>query len=181
MRPVNWKDWGITPRVILIAVLPVVLMFLSVVLYSYYSRSVEVEEELADRGGLIASLLAESSEYGVISGNLSYLQTTMTWLVKADQSIHSIDILDTDKQPLLHISDNTALDAKSREFQAPIRKALLAINGFNDDKLHVSNPLSAVQTTKSAEIIGHVRVIATSSAMLAKQRQRVLVDCNKHL
>jgi len=94
MKTVAWKDWGITPRLILIAVLPVIVMFCSVLAYSYYSRFMEVQEELNERGHLVTSLLAESSEYGLVSGDLTYLKPTIKSLLQLDKSIVSVDILD---------------------------------------------------------------------------------------
>jgi len=74
------------------------------------------------------------------------------------------------------VSNATTTDQSSRAFESPVRKALLAVNPFDDsDMPHVATPSGAPQTTKSQQIIGHVRVVVSSSTMLAKQRQRVLV------
>jgi two-component system, NarL family, sensor histidine kinase UhpB len=174
MKPF-WKDWGITPRVILIAVLPALLMFVSVVVHSYFSRATEVEEELAERGRLVASLLAEGSELDVVTGNLGYLQETINRLIHVDKSIRSIEILNANDQSLLRITDNLPPEPNSRELSAPIRRELVAVNVFADpNKPHVS-PLRSLPAARSAETIGQVRVTATASPMLAKQRQRMLV------
>ena len=67
MKTITCRNWSIKARVIVITTVPLVLLFVSMLLYSYFSRSAEVEEELEAGGHLIASLVAESSEYGVES------------------------------------------------------------------------------------------------------------------
>jgi two-component system sensor histidine kinase UhpB len=69
-------QWGIKERVVLVTVIPVVLMFISIVLWSRLSSYSAIRQELEERGHVVATALAESSQYGVISGNLSYLERT---------------------------------------------------------------------------------------------------------
>jgi two-component system sensor histidine kinase UhpB len=114
MKILDWKNWGITARLMLIATLPVTLMFVSAVLYSYFSRSQEVRQELDERGRLIASLLAESSEYGVISGNISYLERTVRWLLQVDRSIQSVEIFDGGNHSLIQIAAGASFDRFTR-------------------------------------------------------------------
>lgn len=171
-----WKNWGITPRVITIAVLPLLVMFLALLSYSYYSRLNEVEEELQERGQLAASLLAESSEYGLISGDLTYLNPTIQSLLQLDNSILSVDVLDAAKRPLLHIDRKPSADGNSREFETPVKRALVAANPFIDRNApHVGDQLASELSTKSQQVIGHVRITTSAIDMLAKQRHRVRV------
>jgi two-component system, NarL family, sensor histidine kinase UhpB len=170
----NWKDWSITRRVILITVLPLLVMFFALLSHSYYSRLNEVEEELHERGQLVASLLAESSEYGLVSGDLAYLKPTIESLLQLDSSILSIAILNTSKRPILQLNKPGHRDASAREFEAPVKKALMAVNPFGGDRPHVGDQLSTAPTIKSQEVIGHVRVVASAIDILAKQRQRAL-------
>ena len=76
-----WKSWSIGTRMIFITMLPVVFLFSSFVWYSWYSHRAQVAEELAERGRILARALAETSEYNVISGNLSDLRLTINGLV----------------------------------------------------------------------------------------------------
>ena len=74
MRWQFWQGWSIGTRMACIAMLPVVLLFASFMGYSWYSHRIQVAEELAERGRILARALAETSEYNVISGNLSDLK-----------------------------------------------------------------------------------------------------------
>jgi hypothetical protein len=62
MKILDWKNRGITARLMLIATLPVMLMFVSRP-YSYFC-SQEVRQELDEQGHLIASLLGKQRVWG---------------------------------------------------------------------------------------------------------------------
>jgi hypothetical protein len=70
----------------------------SFVWYSWYSHRAQVAEELSERGRILAKALAETSEYNVISGNLSDLRLTINGLVQSDKSIYRIDVVDADQK-----------------------------------------------------------------------------------
>ena len=72
-----WRGWSIGLRMAFITMLPVVLLFSAFVWYSWYAHRAQVDEELAERGRILARALAETSEYNVISGNLSDLRLTI--------------------------------------------------------------------------------------------------------
>ncbi|HBF51453.1 MAG TPA: sensor histidine kinase, partial [Massilia sp.] len=74
--------------------LPVAFLFTSFVWYSWYAHRAQVAEELAERGRILARALAETSEYNVISGNLTDLRLTINGLVQSDKSIYRIDVVD---------------------------------------------------------------------------------------
>src|SRR4051812_12171531 len=101
MGLLNWKQWGIKSRMAVIALFPLTLMFVLNAVYSYYSRLSEVDQELEERGQLIASLLSGSGEYGVISGNTSYFERTLKALIESDKSIRKIEILSRDRRSLI--------------------------------------------------------------------------------
>ena len=82
MNKYRYKHFGIRARVILIAILPVALLVLWVVFITYYSRLAEVHQELAEHAKVVATALAESSEYSLISGNFSDLERVKTALCK---------------------------------------------------------------------------------------------------
>ena len=132
MKLLAWKEWGIMPRVILIAVLPVTLLFFSMVLYSYYSRSAEAREEVDERSRLVASLLAQDSEYGIVSGNLSYLRATVTWLLQTDDNIESVAILDRDRHSLLNVVRTPPTGGETRAFESPVMRALIGVSGASE-------------------------------------------------
>lgn len=177
MKLFDWNKWGISARVALISLLPVVLMFLAVVPYSNYSRSIEVDQALDERGRLIASLVAESSEYGVLSGNWGYLERTTHWLLQVDPSIYEIEITDHTKKRLLHVAGTNPIRADVREFTAPIRRERLVGNTLGDEtQPQVSAALpESLFPNRADDVIGFVRVSASPALMMTKQRERILV------
>lgn len=171
------KNWGVLSRLIIIAILPVTLMFLSIVFYSYYSRSAEVLQELNDRGNLISSALAESSEYAVVSGNISDLDRTMHGLLLADKNISSIIVLNAHKNLIIQIPSHISPEFNSLQFDAPIKRDILAINTFDaGDSPHISSSSTDSATTPIVDTVGYVRVIMTPSIMIEKQRQHVFIE-----
>lgn len=170
------EHYGITARLIFITVLPVALMFFSVVIYSYYSRYAEVQEEIAEHGHVLASSLAQSSEYGVFSGNMSYVEDTIRSLLQHDRNISHIEILNVDRRKILDIHGEDSTGYQLRTFEEPIRKEMVAINPFYEDGYpHVSSSTDTVSTPRFGETLGFVRVEMSSSRILGKQQHRIWV------
>eukprot|EP01034_Spumella_vulgaris_P034363 gene34363-biopygen29262 len=67
-------------------------MFVTFVVYAWQSRLTEVREELAERGPLLAKVLADSSEYSVTAGSalVNSAGATMTQVVKSVQQTAAI-------------------------------------------------------------------------------------------
>jgi two-component system sensor histidine kinase UhpB len=173
MKRFQWKSWSIGARLIFITVLPVAMMFSSIVWYSYHTRLAEVQEELSEHGLVIAAALAESSEYGVISGNFPDLERVVKGFIQSDTSIYRIDILDADKREILHVVSPLSSNIDSRDFEVPIRKQLLSMNPFDEDgSPHLSDAKNPMPARLSPEIVGHVRVTMSSSNIFVKQSHR---------
>ncbi|MES2353173.1 MAG: ATP-binding protein [Pseudomonadota bacterium] len=177
MGLLNWKQWGIKSRMTVIALFPLTLMFVFNAGYSYYSRLSEANQELEERGRLLASLLADSGEYGVISGNISYLERTLKGLIEADKSIRKIEILSSDRRLLIRSTGSVASNYVAHNFEAPIKRELVSVDSLNDlTKPHLPSSATDSQTAQSKEVVGYVVVTITPSEMLAKQEQRTLVQ-----
>lgn len=177
MTRLNWKNWGITARLIAIAVLPVVLMFVSVTTWSYFSRLAEIQQDLHERGNLIAAALAESSQYGVISGNLTGVERTVRGLLQADKSIYGIELLDANRKIMLHVSDEALRTDTLQAFETPIRKERVQVNMFgeHDDAPHISARVDQATMLQSGQTIGYVRVTMSPANMLANKYTRILI------
>jgi two-component system sensor histidine kinase UhpB len=168
---------GIGTRMVAIAMLPVMFLFSSFVWYSWYSHRAQVAEELAERGRILAKALAETSEYNVISGNLSDLRLTINGLVQSDRSIHRIDVVDANQQPTVSVASDISADAEPRYYEAPIRKQLIWINLFSDNGApHVSGSSDTRPPTLTTETVGWVRVTMSPSHMLDKQARRFRLE-----
>lgn len=168
---------GIGTRMVVITMLPVIFLFSSFVWYSWYSHRAQVAEELAERGRILAKALAETSEYNVISGNLSDLRLTINGLVQSDRSIHRIDVVDANQQPAVSVASDRSADAESRYYEAPIRKQMIWINLFSDNGApHVSGSSDTKPPTLTTETVGWVRVTMSPSHMLDKQARRFRLE-----
>ena len=168
---------GIGTRMVVITMLPVMFLFSSFVWYSWYSHRAQVAEELAERGRILAKALAETSEYNVISGNLSDLRLTINGLVQSDRSIHRIEVVDAHQKPTISVVSGTSADAEPRHYEAPIRKQMIWINLFSDNGApHVSGSSDTKPPTLTTETVGWVRVTMSPSHMLDKQARRFRVE-----
>ena len=169
----GWKNWSIRTRLLLITMVPVVYLFASLVGYSWRTHWLEAREELAERGQIVTTALAQSQEYNIGSRNLSGLKLAIHGLVQSDQSIFRIDILDANRRELVHEISQSAGDPEARYFEAPIRKQLIWVN--------LSGGTSTVKIDpgaggKSQETVGYVRVRMSPTKMLAKQGSRFYVE-----
>ncbi|MES2149851.1 MAG: ATP-binding protein [Pseudomonadota bacterium] len=172
-----WKSWSIGTRMAFITMLPVVFLFTAFVGYSWYSHRAQVAEELSERGRILARALAETSEYNVISGNLSDLKLTINGLVQSDKSIYRIDVVDASQKGAISVASQFATDAENRYYEAPIRKQVVWINLFSDNGApHVSGSSDTKPPTLTTEVVGWVRVTMSPSNMLDKQGRRFQVE-----
>jgi two-component system sensor histidine kinase UhpB len=172
-----WRSWSIGLRMAFITMLPVALLFSSFVWYSWYAHRAQVAEELAERGRILATALAQTSEYNLISGNLSDLRLTINGLVQSDKSIYRIDVVDASGKMAVGVASEFAPDAEPRYYEAPIKKQIVWINLFSDNGTpHVSASSDSRPPTLTTEVVGWVRVRMSPSVMLAKQAHRFRVE-----
>ena len=172
-----WRSWSIGLRMAFITMLPVVFLFTSFVWYSWYAHRAQVAEELAERGRILARALAETSEYNVISGNLTDLRLTINGLVQSDKSIYRIDVVDATGKRAVRVTSESALDAEPHYYEAAIRKQVVWINLFTDNGIpHVSASSDTRPPTLTTEVVGAVRVTMSPANMLDKQARRFQVE-----
>ncbi len=114
-----WRTRGIAFRLLAIAVLPAALMFLAVSLALYATAMNDVRRDVGERGQLIATALAQSSPYGLVSGNLGYVQSAMRQLVESDASIVCIQLMGNQGKPVAAHCKQRAL-AEQSSFEAPV-------------------------------------------------------------
>lgn len=172
-----WRSWSIGLRMAFITMLPVVFLFTSFVWYSWYAHRAQVAEELAERGRILARALAETSEYNVISGNLTDLRLTINGLVQSDKSIYRVDVLDASGKRAVRVTSESAADTEPHYYEAPIRKQVVWINLFSDNGIpHVSASSDTRPPTLTTEVVGAVRVTMSPANMLAKQTRRFQVE-----
>ena len=172
-----WQSWSIFTRMACIAMLPVVVLFVSIMGYSWYAQRIQVAEELAERGRVLARALSETSEYNVISGNLSDLRLTIQGLVQSDASIYRIDVIDSAGRGTVSVVSDTAAQPERRAYAAPIRKQVIWINLFTDNGApHVTASSDTRPPTVTTANVGEVRVTMSPTYLMTKQARRFRVE-----
>nr|WP_314544643.1 ATP-binding protein [uncultured Massilia sp.] len=172
-----WRGWSIGLRMAFITMLPVALLFTSFVWYSWYAHRAQVDEELAERGTILARALAVTSEYNVISGNLADLRLTINGLVQSDSSVYRVDVVDANGRNVIAVVSEHPIEAEGRAFVATIRKQVIWINLFSDNGTpHVSASSDTRPPTLTSEVVGQVRVTMSPTNMLARQLRRFRIE-----
>jgi len=173
MKLGRWKDWGIATRLVVIALLPALMMFVVVSLALYFSSREEVREDIQERGRLIAKSLAESSRYGVVSRNAVYLQRTIDRFLEVDRSIAAIEILGPEREPLAANEREAPPDAHL--FESVIQVHMLADLEWNAGDPHVSQPEASRPSSGDPKTLGYVRVVMSPGPILEAKRERFYV------
>ena len=101
---------GIQSRVMLIALLPALILAVSLTYFHTRSRMAEIEQAVLDKGAAVARHLAPGSEFGVVTGNDELLQSIAESALQ-DNDFVRIVIRDQSGEvlidPLLDPNDNT--------------------------------------------------------------------------
>lgn len=175
MKP--WSNWSIRTRLMLITIFPVIYLFSSVVAYSYHSRLSEAAEELAERGRIVATALAEGLEYNVLSANLPGLNRSVSAVVQTDRNIHSVDIFDARRVAIVHVGASAAMQKDELFFEVPIKRQMVWVNLVSPNALVPNASTNSDKVSeKISETLGYVRVTMSPNHMLAKQTQRFEIE-----
>lgn len=172
-----WQNRGITVRLLTIAVLPASLMFIAVAVAMYATAINDVRRDVTERGRLIATALAQSSQYGLVSGNLSYVRNTLQQLVATDASVSCVH-LDDDRHHTVASACQPTQSADQTIFEAPVRiESLPEVDLFDASSTGAhgleappgGNPARAMRT------IGYVRVSMSASPIFEARRGTLLL------
>lgn len=174
MRWAIWRHWTIMARLVMIAVVPASLMFVAVTTALYLSGMGEVRRDVAERGQLIATALAQGSQYGVVSGNTAYLKSTVDGLIAADRSISLIRISDAQHRQLVEVGDPHAI-LSGDCCEAPINIAQLNVDIYGATGGARGHPDgTSGNQPKRTKTAGYVRVVMSAKPLLAARRQHVI-------
>lgn len=182
MKLFAWESWGIAARLLAIAVLPAALMFIAVAMAMYVTAQGDVHRDVSDRGKLVATALAQSSQYGLVSGNTTYLNTTLNQLLRADASILCITIFNAQ-----HSAVAKACQAQQSHedsvFEAPVSiESLPDINLF-DPLADTTDAAETASTsagspklaTNALRTVGHVRVSMSATPIFESRRSALML------
>lgn len=171
-----WRGWSVRTRLMAMTAIPLAYLFCTFVWYAYQSRLSEVREEMAERGPLVAKVLADSSEFGLVSRRYDDLRLTITGMLRADPSIYRIDVLDAQRRELLHAAARAAAEPETRYYEAPILKRLMWVTMLGPDGKPYQKDRQANASGMTVETMGYVRVTMSPSALLLKQTRRFYVE-----
>ncbi|MDO9005334.1 MAG: histidine kinase [Aquabacterium sp.] len=161
------SHWGIATRLLVIAVLPASIMFVSVTATLSGLAQRDVRRDVAARGQLVATALAQSSQYGLVSGNTAYLRTTLRHMLEADPSIACIAIADAVARPV--VSDcQVSKPTEVESFEVPIRiESLPQVDQFE--------PVPTPSGEGAWRTVGSVRVTMSPAPIFESKRRALLV------
>ncbi|MFT3859022.1 MAG: sensor histidine kinase [Aquabacterium sp.] len=165
----HWQSWGIAARLLAIVVLPSSMMFIAVSVTLYLTTLSDVRRDVAERGRIVATALAQSSQYGLVSGNVGDLRLTLRDLLQADPSISCIEIRDAQGHAI--VSDcRPVMPAERARHTLPI---LLAATPAMDllDPMAPAAPRQPV----AARTIGHVDVTVSPTPILQARKHALLM------
>ncbi|HSP01086.1 MAG TPA: HAMP domain-containing protein, partial [Thioalkalivibrio sp.] len=133
-------SWRIKHRLLALALLPALVIALSLTGWWTAIKIMELQEQLETRGNTIVGFLAPAAEYGVISGNRAHLRSAST-RVRDEADLISIRISDAQGNLLYthvkDLQDSQRLQTLSgllfghrvRRFEAPV--VLSSLDGFD--------------------------------------------------
>lgn len=166
-----WRSWGIAARLLAVAVLPASLMFVAVTGTLYVTARGDVHRDVAERGRLIATALSKSSQYGLVSGNVGYLRTTLRQVLLADPSIVCISISNVQHKVMASECQPRQLTPSSA-YDLPV-----SIESLPDTE-QFEPPGSAAAEPRShtnLRTVGHVRVTVSASPIFEARRHALML------
>ena len=183
----NWKNWSVSTRLMVIAIFPVIYLFFSVVSYSYYSHGLEAKQELAERGQMISTAMAEGLEYPLLNvntnANTNGLKQMLHGVVQSDLSIYQIEVFNVKKEKISYALTNSKGKPENRYFEKPIKRQMVWVNllgqAEENSKVKNSSSINAANVKSgnhNGEVIGYVRVTMSPTHMVDKQKHRFLIE-----
>jgi two-component system sensor histidine kinase UhpB len=173
----RWRHWSVRARLMAMTAIPLAYLFSTFVWYAYESRLSEVREEMAERGPLVAKVLADSSEFSVVARRYDELKPTINGLLRSDASIARIEVLDTQRRVLLQAAARpSSATPEWRYYEAPILKRLMWVAMLGPDGKPYQKDRPAGASGATVETMGYVRVTMSPSGLLLKQTRRFYVE-----
>lgn len=166
-----WRSWGIAARLLAVAVLPASVMFIAVTGTLYVTARGDVHRDVAERGRLIATALSQSSQYGLVSGNVDYLRTTLHQVLHADPSIVCISISNVQRKVMASECQPRPF-TQSSVYDMPVRiESLPDTEQFEPPSSNGAQP----RTDTTLRTVGHVRVTVSATPIFEARRQALML------
>lgn len=177
MKILKWTNWSIGTRLVWITVVPVAVLFCMIAAFTYFARMAEVRAEVIERGKVIATAVADSSEYSLVTGNFSELQRISQGLMKSDRSIRLIRVRDARQREVFRIVSEIPADSSIPDARSPVLKQTITVEDFGETgEPHVTGLLATPESRLKATVIGQAEVSMSAVDVLAIQQQRLYVQ-----
>jgi two-component system sensor histidine kinase BarA len=158
------RNWGIKKRVLLLALLPTLIIALSLSFYFGYNSVTQFESALHEKGQSISRNLAPACEYGVFSANMDILSNIIEKTL-TDDDVINVTISNDNDEPLISRSrrstatsfKNSILAALIPEeqftFSVPVTTTEIEIEDFTEQ---------ATTGSANPKTIGYVHITLSS-------------------
>lgn len=177
MKIRTWNHWSIATRLVWITVVPMAALFCMIVSFTYFSRLAEVRAEVIERGKVVATAIAENSEYSLVTGNVDELARISKGFLKSDSSIRRIRVLDARKREIFSLSSSAPFDDSIPVATSPAIRQVLTVDDFSDTgQPHLTPPNDFTASKARPSIIGEAQVSMSAVSVLEVQRQRLYVQ-----
>ena len=175
MKMLQARSWGVAARLVAIALVPAVLMMFAVNASLYWSAQDEVNDDIRDRGRLIAAALAEGSQYGVISGNIAVVEQAARGLMATEPSLASVKVFDAQRTVMVAIGAPPSVSGV-QTFEVPVESGALSVNLFDTTGApHVTFEAQAKTADRPGSAAGYVQIVMSPAPLLAAKRHRLYV------
>lgn len=168
--------WSIGQNLALSALLQVLAIFV-VIFFAYFSRLSQIRQDLDERGALIATAVAENSEYGIVSGNHAYLNSSLRNLLATNKDIYAIEVRDKDGLAIINLLSQLPVDAEKRIYRTPVSIDAPEVNLMDFDS--ASSPKAASvpgeAVSKKHLVVGEVIVTLSAAHLLGEKRNRLML------
>jgi HAMP domain-containing protein len=159
------NDWGIRARVLFLALMPSIMILLTLVGYFTYARIAEVDVLLAQRGVALARQLAPATEFALFAGDRAALDRLASTAAR-EADVIDVTITDAQAHVLAHSGRQDSSDLPGAiRFAQPVMATRLDPADF---------PEQARADSAQAKI-GEVTVTLSRSAADARQRELLMV------
>lgn len=175
MRLQFWPSRRIAVRLLTIAVLPASLMFLAVAVAMYVTAVNDVRRDVTERGKLIATALAQSSQYGLVSGNLGYVRNTLQQLVASDASVTCIELSDGQHHKVASSCQSSQSDDQTVHEAPVLIESLPELDLFDMGSPAQKPSTGSHQDRGRMRTIGYVRVTMSANPIFEARRGTLML------
>jgi two-component system sensor histidine kinase UhpB len=161
-----------------------VIALVVVIFFTYFSRIGELRQDLDERGALIAATVAESSQYGLVSGNYTYIHSAIRRLLAANKDIYSVQVTDKTGTAIVNLRSSVPDAAETLSYASPVTIDVSDVNLVDFESSDATTPASLPRpsaslpspaTSRPNSVIGNVHVTLSPASLIGAKRNRLLV------